>query len=467
MKTLKSVVFKSSRMMRHREQIVLLFLTVAVFAAQGALPVTGLPYINVTSFKITNSSTTGFTVISDGRTNNVAKNSAANPPNGIYGAIRNNGTVQDDSAAFQRALDILNAAKGGVLFIPDGTYAFMNQVSVTASGWALTIQGESTNGVHIYCDNPDGLFKIQDVTRNAQITIRDLDLIALRANAGTALYVTPVVTRLGVDDARTLIAENITMRHLSSTDFFNKGLVMGVLTPYSGDGLATATNSGCVRSIVTGCSFKAPANAQVYLADCGFDFSECYGPELLDCSVKGAKVGYEMGLSSRLEMGMLNRCNADYCMTGIKIWSRYFWSDNLWEDEKPAPEGYVPDQPPGCAPMFNITDCTIRARDFGLILQGRRLVQVMRNTFTRLTTAPLTDIQLGTVREGSVANNVFLGSSGNRTNIVVTCGLSRAGQAFANSYDLVIGPNTLSDGQSGTTSPMIWVDPRTYDIFRY
>jgi hypothetical protein len=201
------------------------------------------------------------------------------------------------------------------------------------------------------------------------------------------------------------------------------------------------------------------------LADCGFDLSECYAPTLQDCSVIGAKVGYELGSSGiRMEAAVIDHCTTDYCMTGVKVWNEYFWATC---PPTPLPPGYIADAKPAVAPMFCVSDCTIRARDFGLILQTRRLVQVVRNTFNRLTTAPFTDIQLGLIREGGVTDNIFSGTSSGRTNIAVICGDATAGQAFGNSYDLVLGPNTLSDGQSGTTSPMIWVDPRTYDIFRY
>lgn len=462
MKILISHSTQSPRPVRRLGQSLLLFLLAATAPApvQGANPTNGLPYIDVTAFTTNATGAQTYTVTSsmDGIAYTVlVKNNNANIPNpasGTYGATPGNGQTDDDASAFLTALTILNAAGGGYLYVPTGTYCFKTQVAIDYPDWDLTIQGQpGGDGVQIYCDNNSGAFKFSNSSRYSRVTIRDIALVAFRPNAGNALQITlqyenpnqwdqygNPVPMSGLGDSRSLVAENIIMRYPPGTTcYFNNGLVMGI---------AGIQSSACYRSIVENCRFSAPAGTGSFPAYCGFDVSECYDPVLSNCTVSGAENAYKMQLSNRQEGSAFQSCSADQCAIGMAI------TDTSVGD---------PDDANG-AVMFCVRNCTIKARDIGLKIEGHRFLQIEGNTFGRLASTAFTDIYMRHTRLGSIVGNTFADSAASRTNILVTTGVDRD-----KSYDLILGPNTLSDAQPASTSSLIITPPSAEadDIFRY
>jgi hypothetical protein len=357
-----------------------------------------------------------------------------NITNAPYGAVPDDGV--DDSAAFQRALNEIKTNGWGYIYIPDGDYVFSNQVAVALISWNLTIQGASTNGVRLYAENTNGIFKFTQNQRTPTITLRDLTLIAGRDGAGTAIEITSPPG--GLQEKRILVAENIVMSYKPATsNYFNRGLVA----------------TGIYRTLIMNSRFSAPVDpsdmtdtSQSFKPVLGFDVSGSHSPVLQNCSVTGASTAFNWNAIANItvtnyvaaEDGAYRNCSADYCKTGFR-----------YEIANP----YFPLQG---APTFWMTDCTVRSRDCGVLLGGRRIFQVTGNTFEQLSPAyGVRDIVFtnGTIH-GLILHNTFSGGySGGRININVD----------AAGYDLIFGDNVFS----GPTNSVIAIDPAAANVFVY
>lgn len=400
MKKLTLRGLKSSRTGRWLGQAVLLTMLAAAIPVPGAVPL----HVDVTA-----------------------------PP---YGAIPNDGL--DDSAAFQAALNALKTAGGGYLYVPDGGYMFANLVSVSLSTWNLTIQGQST-GVLLRSVNSGGVFKFIHSARTAEITIRDLSFVAQNAAGGSGTAVDIGIPKGGDQAKRTLTADNIIIRsEVGTSSYFNQGIV--------------ATN--IFRPLFINCQFSAPtsttdmSNTSInFKPTCGFDVSRSYGPVFDNCSVIGAATAYLMdhnypsGSDLSLagpEDGAFRFCTANYCRTGISFTITH------------------PSDPLTREPTLWVRKCTITARDTGVFVKGRRILQINDNTFNQLSTSyGVKDVQLNNVHMGIARNNTFsAGASSGRKNIVVD----------SNGQDLILGPNFQ---WSGPTNSVISVDPGATDVLVY
>ncbi|MCX6896888.1 MAG: autotransporter-associated beta strand repeat-containing protein [Verrucomicrobia bacterium] len=323
-----------------------------------------------------------------------------------YAAVPND--ASDDSAAFQSALNALKAAGGGHLYIPDGNYIFSNLVAITAGTWFLSVQGQSTNATLFAC-NTNGVFRFTGLQRDQQITVRDLTFVANRAGAGTALEATSPPG--GVQEKRVVTVANVVVRAGDSAEYyFNKGVVV----------------TGVYRPLIMDCSFAMPTindfgdNSMNFRSAYGYDVSACYAAVIQNCSASGVDTAFNYVVSSDIsanpEDGAFRSCTADYCKVGVKHW----------------------EISGGREPTLWVTDCDIRARDFGTSVKGRRILQITDDTFRQLSaTNALTD---GTLASG-------------RTNIVVVSPAS----------DVILGSNVLS----GDVSSAIQADPVAVRVLVY
>ena len=338
-----------------------------------------------------------------------------------YNAVPNDG--QDDSAAFQLALDDLKAAGGGSLYIPDGGYRFDALVAVTNGEWGLTIRGESTE-TRLYSNNPDGIFRLTHTSRKEEITIRDLSLVANYPGAGTAIEVTSPAG--GVNDKRILTADNIHIRYAGETNYFNKGIVA----------------TGIYRPLISNCTFLGPVDAEdmsdtslSFSAEIGFDVSDCYAPVVEECQATGVGTAYYFvtAPNSLPEDGAFRYCTADYCKIGVK-----FHLGSVARE-----------------PTFWVTGCDLEARDYGVWVYGRRILHITGNTFRQLSeTHALRDIQLDNCHLGVVLDNTFSGSlAGGRKNIAVD----------QDGLDLIFAGNAYS----GSVGDAVQTDPGAVDVFIY
>ena len=134
----------------------------------------------------------------------------------------------DDSGAFQTAFERAARASHAVVHIPAGSYRLDHLVNVAfagAVGNGLTVLGDGQGVSVIHCNNANGALRIRNELCKTQVTIRDLTLLAARADAGTALEVSSSLR--GVRNYRTLTVQNVDMRgeDLPTRKHFNRGLL--------------------------------------------------------------------------------------------------------------------------------------------------------------------------------------------------------------------------------------------------
>jgi len=343
---------------------------------------------------------------------------------------------EDDSPAFKAALEAIKNAGGGVLVIPEGLYLFdeaveFNSDSQVSEQWKdnLTIECGTGSQARLRSRNTKGVFLFtcrQYAQKYPRITIRNLIFEAGQIpgapqppgalSSGTAIQMNK--EKRGAQPARTLTVEDVTIRSLNVNCYFQNGIV--------------AINS--LHPLIKNCSFTAPG----IMATTGFDVSGSYGPVFDACSVTGAETAYKMrsetAYNERVqdtttgewkwpnqpEDGAFRNCTADRCHTGIDF-------EVLLEQEDSTLD-------PSDQPTLWITGCTITARDVGVLVNGRRLMQITGNTFEPLEdAAQMTDIKLRSVHLGILKENIFSGGPRAKNIHVDTEGDS-----------LILGPNSAS-----------------------
>jgi hypothetical protein len=326
-----------------------------------------------------------------------------------YGAVPDDSA--DDAPAFLNALTALKNAGGGTLNIPAGEFLFLSQVALSVSDWRITIQGDLLGRTELAVDNTNGLFKLTHSARNPQVNIYDLRITALREGAGTAIEVTGPPG--GVQEKRVVTLNNIQIcGQDDGPEYFNKGIVInGLYRPLIEECSVTRTTS-------TDMSDSSPN----FLTEVGIDITDCYAPVLENCAVTGADTAYYYSTTNSPEDGALRESTADYCRTGL----RYFFDNGTSQREE----------------TLWINDSDIRARDAGVEVKGRRICNIARNTFRRLSDShALNDVTLESVTLGCVMDNTFEGTlDSGRKNVSVLDSKSN--------YIIIIN-NSLS-GDSGS-----------------
>ena len=151
-----------------------------------------------------------------------------------YGAVPDDGL--DDSTAFQAALNAIQAAQGGHLYIPAGGYAFNSAVTfnIVDEKRGLMIEGAGENLVYLRSSaaNASGIFHITSTWRDCQITFKDFQCVAHRANAGTAISV--ACPYGGVQDRRIVTCENVTVRSADNNSYTTRAFPSrGCIVPFS------------------------------------------------------------------------------------------------------------------------------------------------------------------------------------------------------------------------------------------
>jgi hypothetical protein len=295
-----------------------------------------------------------------------------------FGAVADNGL--DDAPAFQDALEFLKNSGGGTLHIPAGVFLFDSQAAVSLGDWKLTIHGDPLGGTELQVDNPDGLFKLIHSSRSPQVNIYDLNITALREAAGTAIEVT--CPQGGVQDKRVVTLRNVHVRGRDGgPEYFNRGIVI----------------NGLYRPLIEECSVVRTPSADMsdaspnFLTEVGIDVTDCYAPVIERCTVIGARIAYRYDTANEPEDGAVRSSTADYCRVGV----RYIFDDGSSQREE----------------TFWVNGSDIRARDAGVEVKGRRILNISGNTFRRLSNAhTLKDVTMENVSLGFVMNNTFEGN---------------------------------------------------------
>jgi len=321
-----------------------------------------------------------------------------------FGAVADDGL--DDAPAFQDALEFLKNNGGGTLHIPAGVFLFNARAAMSLGDLKLTIQGDPLGGTELQVDNPDGLFKLAHSVRHQQINVYDLYITALREAAGTAIEVTS--PQGGVQDKRVVTLRNIHIRGRDGgPEYFNRGIVI----------------NGLYRPLIEDCSVARTPSADMsdtspnFLTEVGIDVTDCYAPVIERCTVTGADVGCRYDTSNPPEDGAVRDSTMDYCRIGV----RYFFANEAGEREE----------------TFWVSNSDIRARDAGVEVKGRRILNLSGNTFRRLSAShALKDVTMENVSLGFVMNNTFEGNlAAGRKNVSVLDAASKY---------IVIIDNTLS-----------------------
>ena len=341
-----------------------------------------------------------------------------------YNAVPNDGL--DDSPAFQAAIDDMLASipRGGYLYVPDGDYHFDSQVYAYITGKeaeGLTIQGQSTAGTRLVCNNTNGVIWLSHFMRYEDDTVRDLTFVANRAGAGTALRINS--TPGGQQSKKVVTLLDLAVTYAAgTTNYFNTGLAV----------------RGVQRPIIKNCSVAAPTTdsdmgdtSPNFLPDFGIDIGDCYSPEVQNCSVSGAHTAYSMvmsGTNDQEDGGFFNS-TADYCRIGMVY--------------------HIPNN---SRAGFQCNQNNVRARDNGLIINNRRCFHVSENTFRQLSPDyPLVDVRTIDGHVGVIVRNTFVGDlSGGRVNVNIGAG----------DKIIIIDGNQLS----GSEDSAVMVDPTATEV---
>lgn len=292
----------------------------------------------------------------------------------------------DDSPAFGRALGELARTGQGVLHVPPGNFRLASRVSVKTSATGLMIRGDGLGVSKILCDNAEGAIRIEEDRCLGTITICDLSLCAVRADAGTALDI--VSPSRGVRDRRNLIVRDVEMRGEGTPTqfFFNRGLnaenqwrplfhnviFAGVLDP----ALKKTADPWSDDSLLLRPEYGIQANF-------------CYAPVFQHCYAWSVHTGYRMVSPDKPEGpedAAFYRCNAVGCRVGMDIKTQE------------------------CEPQLVIDSCHLNCRDVGIRLENRKFFQITKNLLYCETAHqyPYTDISLsGLCYAGLIAGNIF------------------------------------------------------------
>ena len=290
----------------------------------------------------------------------------------------------DAAPAFQRALNEVACAGSGVIHVPAGAYRLSRCVAAEMTAGAVSIMGDGVGVTRILCDSGQGGLRLHDETARCQFTVRDLSLLAVQADAGTALDVSSPPR--GARNYRTLTVQNVDVRGLGvpSRHYFRCGIkAIGQWRPLF------------VNAVVSGVSDPALKGDQSdesprYQLLCGIQADWCYAPSFQHCYVWSAHTGYRIvseGEPEGPEDCAFYRCFAVGCRVGIDV-------------STPIPE-----------PQLVIDSCHINCRDVGIRLHNRKLFHVTDNLLYGIDgepARPYVDILItGRSFGGVVSGNIF------------------------------------------------------------
>lgn len=263
--------------------------------------------------------------------------------------------VRDSAAAFSQ----LNRAAEGLrqvqVRIPPGRFRLATAAALHAEGnqsnYGLLIQGAGEDVTELVVDNGEGGLQFSGANINrVSVTIRDLSLVAVRPDSGTALAF--VLPNPGDHHSRQLHVENVLIRG----ERFNNGCFRyGVV-------VRNAWYPRFVNVKVT-----APYGPEVptapRLLDTAFLLEDCYSPLLRDCYVWGGRNGLiHRAVNKEPEDGIVEGCYFVGNERGITVLLKP--DASRWEE-----------------PAFHVSTCHVNYRDTGITLQGVRQANISHCLF--------------------------------------------------------------------------------------
>ncbi len=255
---------------------------------------------------------------------------------------------KDAAPAFEAAFRAALGAHHVQLIIPPGQYRFRRPARFVVRGnrrWTgIHFQGAGENVTQLLVDNARGGLFFQGIqTNRLTVELSGFSLIALRNNAGTAVYFDK--SNPGVKHSRQVILRNLEARGRSfDAGFFRCGFdIHNAWFPYFSN-VTVADRYGPKHS---------PDQPGM---DYAFHLVDCYNPKFLACHVWNGRCGLYYGTTRENngpEDGTVDNCYFVGNRRGIVVELKH--TTRRWEE-----------------PGMHFSDCHINYRDRGIVLLGLR-----------------------------------------------------------------------------------------------
>lgn len=254
--------------------------------------------------------------------------------------------VNDDSPAFQSALNVAVRNGFGGLYIPAGNYLLNSLVSTTTLGFECTIIGDGLGVTNITVgpSNNSGAISLTFTDFASQVTVKEISIIANGQGRGTALTITQPYG--GNRHNRGVVIENVEVKGKSATtDYFNNGInLTGVWRPYLNNVLVSGPFG-----------FTDLSDASLlFKCSVGINIDECYGPTIQNCYIWSAYTG--ISNQSVNNPGPEGFTMYGTVINGVRVGFKFLR--------------------PGREPTLWITDCHVNYRDVGYDINGVKLAEI-------------------------------------------------------------------------------------------
>ena len=262
---------------------------------------------------------------------------------------------RDSSPAFERIMKAMGANRHVRIDLPPGSFRLNSQAVLRAAGndsyYGLHLQGAGENVTELLVDNPDGgiAFRGERITRMGVI-VSDLALVALRANAGTALFFD--TANAGVENMRQFTARNVAVRGVRfDRGFFNKAVHV------------RNTWYALFQNVNITQQYQPEIGDHRYDMEYGILLEDCYSPLIADCRVLNGKYGF------------VQRAENTFPEDGV-IRDSYFVGnvDGIVIDLKKRPPAWP-------EPGFHIDNCHVNYRDHGIVITGLQQACISHTLF--------------------------------------------------------------------------------------
>jgi hypothetical protein len=287
------------------------------------------------------------------------------------------------SNGIQNAVDQAVATSGKIVF-PPGNYTMPAQVSAALSGQRIAIEGCGVGVTTLVVQNSAGGFKFTSSTRDSQLSVANLTMLADGPGRGTAIEFT--MPEGGNQHQRSVYLNNVEIKPSNvATDYFNTGINL----------------TGCWRPLLQGVIVGGPFGPGIsddwsntspsFLMATGLDLDDCYHPDVHNCYVWSAAVGISCVTSGTVEEEAFRMSNTNIvCVKQALQWVRT------------APE-----------PTVWIDNCHINWRDVGFNINGAKLIRISgcvpynQDTASHAPGSSPPDIWLRNTDRSILSGNIF------------------------------------------------------------
>jgi hypothetical protein len=270
-----------------------------------------------------------------------------------YGADATGG--KDSSTAFVKIMEAVGTNRHFRIYFPPGSYRLNQPAVIKAVGndsyFGCHIQGAGENVTELLVDNPEGgiAFRGTRITRMGVI-VSDLAIVALRADAGTALFFD--TANAGVENMRQFTARNVAVRGVRfDRGFFNKAVHV------------RNTWYAMLQNVNITQQYQPEIGDQKYAMEYGILLEDCYSPLVADCRVLNGKYG------------LVQRAEKTFPEDGI-IRGCYFVGnvESIVIDLNKRPPAWP-------EPGFHIDNCHVNYRDRGIAITGLQQANISHTLF--------------------------------------------------------------------------------------